>query len=492
MKKLISLSLSLLVLASCADNVNLPVTRSYDCDVLVIGGGPSGIAAAVCASRGGAKTILAERNGVLGGMATSGLVAPFMSSTTPDGKTLLIRGVFEEFVNGMIAEGGAIHPLDARIGSWTAYRDRGHHGLTTFDYEVFKRTAEKMCRESGVELLYHLLFVKTDVRRGEIRAAYFATKDGVWKIKAKTYIDCTGDGDVACSAGAPFVYGSGDGEVQASSLFFTVRGVDKAAMDAHNAECIARGDFEGQFYMREIIAAREAGEFPMWRQKIALFENIDGSYTVNMAQSDGVDGLDPKQVTDAEIDGRIQCDYAVKFLRKYVKGCENCTLASTADQLGVRETRRIEGEYVVTAEDVQNSVSFEDPIFCCANNMDIHMKGRVNYIPRNTNDPYYLPYRMLLPKKVNNLLCAGRCASAERPVMAAVRVIPPCFAMGQAAGTAAAIAVKEGVGPKAIDTGKLIEQLVADGVYLPDPSTISRESTESSVKFEADGTSGLH
>lgn len=461
------LSSALLTLASCGPKVSLPVVRSYDCDVLVIGGGPSGIASAVCAARGGAKTILAERNGCLGGMATSGLVAPFMSSTTPDGKTLLIRGVFEEFVNDMISEGGAIHPLDAKIGSWTAYRDRGHHGLTTFDYEVFKRTAEKMCKDSGVDLMYHLLFVKTDVRRGEIRAAYFATKEGIWKITAKNYIDCTGDGDVACSAGAPYVYGSGDGDVQASSLFFTVRGVDKAAMDAHNAACLAKGDFEGQFYMREILAAREAGEFPMWRQKIALFENLDGSYTVNMAQSDDVNGLDPKQVTEAEIDGRIQCDIAVKFLRKYVKGCENCVLDATADQLGVRETRRIDGEYVVTAEDISNSVRFDDPIFCCANHMDIHTKGRVNYVARNTNDPYFLPYRMLLPKKVSNLLCAGRCASAERPVMAAIRVIPPCFAMGQAAGTAAAMAVKEGVSPKDLDCTKLTEQLVADGVYIP-------------------------
>ena len=469
MKRILAILASAASLAACTNNeVRLPVTRTIDCDVLVIGGGPAGTGAAVCAARHGAKTVLAERNGCLGGTATSGLVAPFMSSTTPDGETFLIRGFYEELVNRMIEQGGAIHPLDAKIGSWTAYRDKGHHGLTTFDYETLKRVSEEFCTEAGVDLEYHMLFVKADVRRGKITAAYFATKAGICKVTAKNYIDCTGDGDLAASAGVPYVYGDGEGGVQAVSVFFTVRGVDKARMDAHNADCLARGDYEGQWYMNEIKAAREAGEFPSWRNKIALFENLDGSYTVNMAQSDDVNGLDPKQVTDAEVDGRRQIDAIVKFLRKYVSGCENCVLEATADQLGVRETRRIEGEYTVPTEDAQNSVTYPDPIFCCANHMDIHRKGYVEYVARNTNDPFWLPYRMLLPKGVSNLLVAGRCAAAERPVMAAIRVIPPCYAMGQAAGTAAALSVAEGIGPKEIDARELVDTLKADGVYLPE------------------------
>ena len=442
MKRLTSLLAVLLaaslLFSACGtqNEVKFTVVRNFDCDVLVVGGGPAGIGSAVCAARHGAKTILAERGGYLGGMATAGLVAPFMSSTTPDGNTLLIRGFYEELVNRMEAQGGAIHPLNAQIGSFSAYRDKGHHGLTTFDYECLKRTTEEFCKEAGVELMYHLLFVKAETKGGKITGAYFATKEGIWKITAKVYI--------------------------------VVRGVDWKAMDAHNEACKKADDFEGQFYMREIIAAREAGEFPMWRQKIALFQNLDGTATVNMAQSDGVDGLDPKQVTDAEVDGRAQAAIIVKFLRKYVKGCENCELASTAEQLGVRETRRIVGEYTVTTEDAKNSVKYPDPVFCCANHMDIHRKGYVEYVARNTNDPYYFPYRALLPQKVDNLLCAGRCAAAERPVMAAIRVIPPCFAMGQAAGTAAALAVKEGVGVKQLNTDLLVSTLKADGVYLPE------------------------
>ena len=467
---LIIAAVSALVFSSCnnGEQVKLPVTRTFECDVLVVGGGPAGIGAAVCAARHGANTILAERGGCLGGMATAGLVAPFMSSTTPDGQTMLIRGFYEELVNRMEAQGGAIHPLKAQIGSFSAYRDKGHHGLTTFDYECLKRTTEEMCKEAGVELLYNALFVRCDKHRGRITAAYFATKAGIWKIVANTYIDCTGDGDVACSAGAPYVYGDGEGDIQATSLFFVVRNVDWKAMDAHDAACRKAGDYEGQFYMREILAAREAGEFPMWRQKIALFQNLDGTATVNMAQSDGVDGLDPKQVSDALTEGREQAAIVVKFLRKYVKGCENCELASTAEQLGVRETRRIVGEYTVTTEDAKNSVRYEDPVFCCANHMDIHRKGYVEYVARNTNDPYWFPYRALLPKKVDNLLCAGRCAAAERPVMAAIRVIPPCFAMGQAAGTAAALALKAGVRPKDLNPTALVTTLREDGVYLPE------------------------
>ena len=158
------LAAAALLLSACGnpDEVKLKVTRTFDCDVLVVGGGPAGIGSAVCAARHGAKTILAERGGYLGGMATNGLVAPFMSSTTPDGKTLLIKGFYEELVNRMIEQGGAIHPLKAEIGSFSAYRDKGHHGLTTFDFECLKRTTEQMCKEAGVELLYHALFVKAD------------------------------------------------------------------------------------------------------------------------------------------------------------------------------------------------------------------------------------------------------------------------------------------------------------------------------------------
>ena len=461
--------LLLTVLMSChtakAQEITLPVTRSFECDVLVTGGGPAGLSAAVCAARHGAETILAERNGYLGGMATAGLIGPFMTATTPDGKTQLIRGFFDEFVRRMEDRGGAIHPMKAEIGAYSSYRDGGHRGMTTFQPECFKITAEEICEEAGVKLLYHMLFVKADTLGGRITAAYFATKDGIWKVKAKNYIDCTGDADVAFNAGVPTVFGDGQGDIQASSLFFRVKGVDKDAMDAHNSECLKNGDKRYQFYQDEILKARELGEFPIWRQKVEMYLTIDGNWLVNMAQNDGVDGRDPQQVTDAEIEGRKQIEAIVSFLRKYVKGCENCELVCSADQLGVRESRRIVGEYTTSTSDVVNSVRYPDPVFCCANHIDIHRKGYVEYVTRKTEDPYYFPYRSLLPKGIDNLLVAGRCAAAERPVMAAIRVMPPCFAMGQAAGTAAALSLN--FGPKKLDATTLVAALKEDGVYLP-------------------------
>lgn len=449
------------------ETVVLPIMREFTCDVLVVGGGTAGLSAAVCSARHGAKTILAERNGYLGGTATAGMVGPFMTSTTPNGELQLIRGFFDEFVRTMEARGGAIHPTKAKIGSFSSYRNHGHHGLTTFDPETFKSVAEEKCRKAGVVLLYHMLFMKADVNGGRVSAAYFGTKAGVWKVSAKVFIDCTGDGDMAFSAGAPTIYGDGNGEIQASSLFFRVRGVDKAKMDAHEAECRDRNDNDGRFYMKEIEAARAAGEFPIWRQKVQLFEGLDGNWLVNMGQCDDVDARDPRQVTDAEITGREQARIIVAFLRKYVSGCENCELASTAEQLGVRESRRILGEYTLTTDDVSVSKHFADSIFCCANHIDIHRKGAIEYVTRKTDDPYFIPYRSLLPQGVDNMLVAGRCVSAERPVVGAIRVMPPCFAMGQAAGTAAALSSQNGWLPKQLDHQSLVDSLVKDGVYLP-------------------------
>ena len=449
-------------------SVTLPVTRNLSCDVLVVGGGPAGFPAAVCAARHGAKVLLAEKNGYLGGMATAGLVGPFMTATTPKGEVQLIRGFFDEFVRGMAARGGAIHPMEAKIGSFSSYRSRGHYGMTTFDPECFKKLAEEMCRTSGVELLYHAMFIAAAKEGNRVTGAYFATKAGIWKVEAKIVVDATGDGDVSAAAGVPTVFGDGAGDVQASSLFFRIRGVDKAKMDAHDAECLKRGDRKAEFYVNEILAARKAGEFPIWRQKVEVYEGLDGTWIVNMGQSDGVDGRDPRKVTAAEIGGREQAEIIVRFLRKYVKGCENCELVRTAAELGVRESRRIVGEYTLTLADVQKSVRFPDSVFCCANHIDIHRKGRVEYVTRDTDDPYYFPYRSLVPQGVDGLLVAGRCAAAERPVMAAIRVMPPCFAMGQAAGTAAALAVKEGREPRELDGAALSKVLVKDGVYLPE------------------------
>ncbi len=442
-------------------SITLPITKTFDCDVLVLGGGCAGFSAAVCAARHGAKVILTDINGFLGGTATAGLVGPFMTSYDADGTTQLIRGFFDEFVKRMESEGGAVHPSKMDFGnSYTAYRTAGHRNCSVFDSEAFKTAAEDICLESGVGLMYHMMFLTANVKDGAVTAAYFGTKDGIYKITAKNFIDCSGDADMAHACGVPMQ--SAD-EVQAASLFFTVRGVDKAAMDKHMREA---SNMEEKFYMNEIKAERARGGFPLSRAKIALYESFDGLWRVNMSQLDDTDATKPRQVTAAEIEGRKQIKYIMDFLKKHAAGCENISLVQSAASLGVRESRRIVGEYILTLDDISVGRKFDDSVFCCSNSIDMHKKGGVDYVASKLKGAYYVPYRSLLAKGVDNLLVAGRCISAERTVMAAIRVMPPCFAMGQAAGTAAAISLAGGAAPKNINVPRLIKTLTADGVYL--------------------------
>lgn len=445
-------------------SVTLNVTKEFTCDVLVVGGGPAGIASAIASARNGAQTILAEQNGYLGGTGTAGLVNPFMTSYDTEGEVQLIRGIFDETVRRMEELGGAIHPSKVALGTaYAGYRVAGHKHITPFDGETLKKVSERMCLESGVRLLYHLFLVDAECEGETVRAAYFATKKGVYKITAKVFIDCTGDADLAVLAGAPTVFGDGAGEVQAASLFFAVTGVDKEALDAR---CLDETDMRKKFYMDEIEAERAAGNYPIMRNKIMLIENLNGEWSLNMAQVDDVDGTDPEAVTAAEIESRRQIDYILAFLRKHVAGCEKIRLTKSAPALGIRETRRIVGEYEVSLADADVSYRYEDAVFCCSNSLDIHKKGFVQYVARKSSAPYWFPYRALLAKSHTNLMAAGRCASAAREVMGAIRVMPPCFAMGEAAGTGAAIAVRHGISPKAVDTKELTDTLRAAGVYL--------------------------
>ncbi|MBR2612574.1 MAG: FAD-dependent oxidoreductase [Clostridia bacterium] len=448
-------------------NITLQIVKELTCDVLVVGGGVAGVATAVSASREGADTLIMEQSYVLGGTASLGLVGPFMTSYTPDSKTQLIRGFFDEFVRRMEEIGGAIHPsrCERTFASYTAYRTHGHQNLTPYSAEAFRRVADDMCAECGVRVLFGATFLSGIMENGKVTSAIFATKAGLYRVTPKVVVDTTGDADVVAGLGLETVYGDGDGDVQASSLFFTVRGVDKEAMEQHMQSA---PDMETRFYMREIEAERERGNYPLYRAKVMLFEGIDGEWVVNMTQMDGVDARSPEEVSHAMLVGRRQIVYVMNFLKKYVAGCENIVLSRSAGMLGVRESRRIVSEYVLKTEDAVHSTRFADEIFCASNSMDIHKKGYVEYIPRDSNAPYFIPYRSLVVKGVDNLLGAGRLVGAERPVAAAIRVMPPCMAMGQAAGIAAAISAKENIACRDVNAALLRTKLKKWGAYLPD------------------------
>lgn len=441
----------------------IPVVREKD--VVVIGGGCAGIAAAVCAARHGAQTLLVENNGVLGGMATAGLVGPFMTCFDPDGENQVIKGFFDEFVREMEKRGGAIHPEQVAAGtSYSGYRVYGHAHCGPFNSESFKRVAEDLCTDSGVELLYHAMFVSACMNEdgSKITGAVFATKGGLVQVNAKIFIDCTGDADVAYRSGVPCAYGDESGQTQPSSLFFTVRGVDKEKLETIREES---GDFKTIFFQDMIQKEIEEGRYHVPRNKLAVYENPDGTFRVNMSRVYLKDGCDPFEVTAASIKGRQQIAEIISLMRRLLPGCEHVELVDSASMLGQRETRRIQGKFVLTGDDIKSKRKFEDVIFLSGNSIDMHSGSAVNYQPAS-GAPYQVPYRILLPQKVDNLLVAGRCSSMDRVALAAIRVMPPVFAMGQAAGTAAAMCISQGIQPADVPVERLQQMLQKDGVLL--------------------------
>ena len=441
----------------------IPVVRSKD--VLVIGGGCAGLAAALSAAAHGASVLLVDRNGCLGGTATAGLVGPFMTSYDPEGERQVIRGIYEEVLQRLGQAGGAVHPSQVQAGTgYTGYRVYGHAHCGPFDAEIFKRVAEEMCEERGVELLYHAMFLDVCLNEEEdrIEGAIFATKSGLVKIQACQIIDSTGDGDVAWRSGVPMLYGGEQGETQPGSMFFIIRGVDKARLEQVREET---GDFKSLFFQSAVEEEMRSGRYQVPRNKIALYENPDGTFRVNMSRVFVKDASDPFEMTRATIQGRRQIPDILALLRRVVPGCENAELVESASMLGLRETRRIQGDFVLTGEDIQQKRCFEDVIFLAGNSIDVHTGNSTNYQPA-AGQPYQVPYRILLPQKVKNLLVAGRCASMDRTALAAIRVMPPVFAMGQAAGTAAALCVQSGVDPAQVSVEALQQCLAEDGAVL--------------------------
>ena len=435
---------------------------------MVVGGGPAGIAAAVSAARQGRKVLLVDNNGYLGGMATAGLVGPFMTCYDSKGERQVIKGIYEELVLRMEEKGLAIHPSKCAAGtSYSSYITSGHHNVGPFDSEGLKREVELMCQEAGVDLLYYATFVKAemDANGKEIQGLVFATKGRLFLLKAQIYIDCTGDGDVAASAGVPMEIGrEQDGLIQPASLFFEINGADRDEVVKGHAN-----DPEDGWLYRDIVArVAEAGDYKSPKIKVNFYETVnEGHWKVNTTRVLNVHSGDPINMTQATIEGREQAHEVFRFMKKYIPGCENIRLESTAAQMGIRESRRMVGEYMLTTEDATEARQFEDNICLCGYSLDIHQpdgKGGIHiYIEGGA---YGIPYRALLPKMVDNLLAGGRCISSSHEAHASLRVMPPCFATGQAAGTAAAIAVADGMQPRHIDVKKLQARLVNDSVVL--------------------------
>lgn len=411
---------------------------SSENDVVAVGGGTAGLAAAVAASRNGVDTLLIERYGFLGGATTAGLVNPFM--TFHAGEEQIIEGIFQEIID--------------RLENMNGY-DRKNRA---YDAEVMKIVADQMVEEAGVKLMLHSLVVDAVMEGNFIRGVLVENKSGRQRVMAKVVVDATGDGDVAVKAGAPYEKGRRiDGLTQPMTLNFRMGGVDTAKMP-NRSELNKLYD-----------EAKARGEISIPRENLLWFPTVRrGEIHFNTTRVVKVDGTSGKDLTYSEVEARRQMIGLVEFLKRKVPGFESAFLLVSGSQIGVRETRRVMGEYVMTEEDVLGARKFEDVVARGSYPIDIHSPtGEGTVIKRPPPGASYdIPYRCLVPKGVENLLVAGRCVSCTHEAQAAIRVIPICMAMGQAAGTAAALAVKLKVTPREMDVTPLQKTLRELGANL--------------------------
>lgn len=451
------------------------ISRTWDIplratvDVAVIGGGSAGIAAASAAARNGASTVLVERYGFLGGTSTAGMVGPFMTSYTADGKRQLVAGLFQEVIDRMVAMGGAVDPSMTESGSaWSSFIQLGHANVTPFHVESLKMAALEMVCDAGVQIRFHTSFVDAVMQCEQISGIVILDKAGLGLLRPQVVIDTSGDGDIAVKAGAPFEVGRReDGKMMPVTLFLTIGNVDDTRVVAwmREHEVLHPGE---RLFECIVKQARARGEWSLEREFLNLYrEPTPGQWRVNTTRVQNIDGTNPDDLSRAEIESRRQAWELMRFLRTHCPGLENAQLVATASQVGVRETRHILGDYVLNGQDVLEGRRFDDGIAQCSYPIDIHdpqgPRGRLEGI---RSEHYEIPYRCLVPRQVDNLLVAGRPISADHEGAASARVIPPCYATGQAAGTAAALSIKQRVRPRELDVELLRTTLRAQGAIV--------------------------
>jgi hypothetical protein len=426
-------------------------------DVVVLGGGPAGIAAATAAAQAGRRTLLVEHYGFLGGMGTAAGVTNFCGlHANVHGKIRqVVHGVVDELLQRLRALGGLSEP-HVIFG--------GRIAAQAYDNAALKVAADGLVLDSGAQLLFHaracgvVMWSPT-----EIEAILIETKSGRQAVVGTVFIDCSGDGDLAAQAGAPFEKGTDGDSMLYPSTMFRVNGVDPVrAGDAwnHFGRWMEEAEGRGHRFARKTPIIRPQKNPMEWRANVTQLANPDGS---------PVDGTNAAQLSAAEVEGRRQIVDFFQFLRASAPGFESAYILEIAPQVGVRETRRVLGGYQLTEDDVLSCASFDDTIGVNGWMVEAHVAGDIAFkwqdIP-NVRGFNHLPYRMIVAQRIDNLLVAGRCASMTHLGQSAARVSGACFVMGQAAGTAAALSLSAGIRPRDLDVARLQRRLEQDGAYL--------------------------
>lgn len=443
----------------------LPIRLTVD--VLVVGGGPSGIIAAQAAADGGLNVTLIDSRSFLGGNMTIGL--PILGFLGQKGNQI-IKGLPQKFIDKLKERDAASEHRPCPL----------HMSLTLVEQEAVKTVALEVLNDAGVNVLLYVFFAGVVMEGDTIKGVIIESKSGREVILAKTVIDCSGDADVAFKAGVECEYGNDLGGVQPPTLMFCMGGVDTEKLRLSIAE-------EPRTYLTDFIPAEYFGQnnqfivvgmrslmdkarndgFELPVERTIIITGLrEGEVWINMTRVNGVNGTDPESLTFGEIEGRRQIEDIQRYLISYVPGFENAYFTKMAPFLGIRETRRIVGKYVLTAEDILSCKRFDDSIAVASYPLDIHHPEGGGCTLTWCGDSYDIPYRSLIPQKIENLIVAGRCISTTHEAMSAIRVMAPCMAMGEAAGRAAKIAIRENISPSAINVEKLREELLKKGAYL--------------------------
>lgn len=444
-------------------------------DIVVIGGGPGGLAAAVTAARAGKSVLLVERNGYLGGQLGSGL--PFLAFWDLKGRQV-IGGFAQEFVDRLQAAGASY-----------GHEYCPHHQSTTAIHPYYSRIlCFEMVKEAGVDLLMHCELSGARTEDGQIRSVVVSGKGQRIEISADIFIDATGDGDLAVLAGAETEKGNGQGVMQPPTLMFNLGGIDFDKFcdfieqhpeelpydvldnieEGYNAEFFRRTKgfiFLGMHHMLEKL--REKGECPVDRETVIFIRQpIPGEVAINTIRLLNFDGSDVRDLSNGEMEAHLQIPKLMEMFRKHVPGFENCYLASVNSSIGVRESRRIKGIKMLSHEDAVAGKRPEDTVALCGYFIDIHNGAGEGTYRVSIEEPFGIPYLCLVSKDISNLMMAGRDISVDSVTFGATRIMNVCMAAGQAAGEAAAMAVSEEKLPKEVDVQELRKRLLEQKAIL--------------------------
>lgn len=433
-------------------------------DVVVVGGGSGGVPAAIAAARNGAKVLLVEKNGFLGGLATGGLINPWPH--------WLARHSWENprepYIEGIYAE------IQTRLRALGSLAQDGR----SYDEEVLKFVLEEMCAEAGVQIIFHSIAFRVARDGRRVISVEIANKSGATSVSARVFVDGTGDGDLAVLAGASWEMGrSGDGAAQPMSTTFRLAGVDPDKVPRYSpglyllsvywSKAPDMPDDVAEIH-REYLGAQKRGEITNPRGELLWWHHYQpGVIHFNTTRIQHLDPTSAAERTRAELEGRRQAIETLRFLRRF-PAFKDAYLVKMSNEVGVRESRRIVGEYVLTKEDVLGGRKFADGVSRGHGPVDIHdpklSTSTMVYCPDYTS--YDVPYRCLVPLGLDNVLIGSRCISATHEAFASVRMMPQIFAIGQAAGTAAALACRENVPCKQLDVPLLRRVLKEQGASV--------------------------